>query len=66
MVRAKRHVANPNGGFYRQLKVWGECNHDIRTMWMIDGKRQFKLEYQHWLKEEAEAKARTPQRDSEP
>ena len=53
MVRAKRNVANPNRGFYDQLKIWDTCHHDIHTVWMIDGVKQFKLEYQQW-KNEAE------------
>ena len=54
LVRAKRNVANPNQGFYQQLKVWDKCHHNIHTVWMIDGVKQFKLEYQQWKKEAEE------------
>jgi len=49
LVRAKRNVANPNAGFYRQLKVWEACRYDIHTLWAIDGVRQLKTEYREWL-----------------
>lgn len=55
LVRAKRNVANPNHGFYDQLKVWDKCHHDIHTVWMIDGVKQLKLEYQQWKSEAEEA-----------
>ena len=54
LVRAKRNVANPNSGFYEQLKVWEKCKYDIRTIWSINGVKQFKLEYQQWLTNEEE------------
>lgn len=54
LVRAKRNVANPNAGFYHQLKVWEACRYDIRTVWSIDGVKQLKLEYQTWMGEREE------------
>lgn len=66
LVREKRNVANPNSGFYHQLKVWEACKYDIRTFWYIDGVKQFKLEYQQWLKGlEEERKARRVQEEGE-
>ena len=56
LVRAKRNVANPNSGFYHQLKVWEACKYDIRTIWYIDGVKQYKQEYQQWLKDHEEEK----------
>lgn len=52
LVRAKRNVANPNAGFYAQLKVWEACRYDIRTAWKVDGVRQLKVEYRAWLQGE--------------
>ena len=46
MVKSKRNVANPNPGFYTQLKVWGNCGYDIRSPTKINGVRPFKDEYQ--------------------
>lgn len=46
MVKSKRNVANPNSGFYTQLKVWGNCKYDIRSPISINGARPFKDEYQ--------------------
>jgi len=56
LVRAKRNVANPNAGFYRQLKVWEACRYDIHTLWAIDGVRQLKMEYREWLGDVEEEK----------
>lgn len=66
MVRAKRNVVNPNSGFYRQLKVWEACKYDIKTVWSIDGVRQFKPAYQEWLREHEELKRkRQEEREAE-
>lgn len=56
LVRSKRNVANPNSGFYTQLKVWEACRYDIHTAWSIDGVKQFKMEYQSWLRDREEEK----------
>lgn len=61
LVRAKRNVANPNAGFYAQLKVWEACRYDIQTAWAIDGVRQLKVEYRVWLEERGEEERREEQ-----
>jgi len=64
LVRSKRNVANPNAGFYRQLKVWEACRYDIHTLWSVDGVRQLKMEYRAWLGDVEEEK-RKRERESE-
>ena len=46
MIKGKRGVANPNSGFYTQLKIWGQCNYDIRSPIVVNGVKPFKDEYQ--------------------
>ena len=46
LVKSHRNVANPNPGFYTQLKVWGNCKYDIRSPILINGARPFKDAYQ--------------------
>ncbi|KAL8651245.1 MAG: hypothetical protein Q9226_004787 [Calogaya cf. arnoldii] len=45
MVKSKRNVANPNSAFYTQLKVWGNCDYDIRSGISINGVKPFKEKY---------------------
>lgn len=56
LVREKREVVNPNRGFYRQLKVWKECEYDVYSKIRIDGVRQLKEEYLKWKRENGERK----------
>ena len=46
MVKAKRHQANPNSGFYSQLKVWEKLKYDIRSNILVDGARPLKKDYE--------------------
>ena len=46
MVRSKRNVANPNSGFYTQLRIWEECKYDIKAPISINGVKPYKKEYQ--------------------
>ena len=66
LVREKRHVANPNSGFYRQLKVWEACKYDIRTVWYVDGVKQFKMEYQEWARGVEEERRRKKVEEEQP
>ncbi|KAL8875209.1 MAG: hypothetical protein Q9198_006396, partial [Flavoplaca austrocitrina] len=45
MVKSKRNVANPNSAFYTQLKVWGNCDYNIRSVISINGVKPFKEAY---------------------
>ncbi|KAL8833676.1 MAG: hypothetical protein Q9176_007877 [Flavoplaca citrina] len=45
MVKSKRNVANPNSAFYTQLKVWGNCDYNIRSAISINGVKPFKEAY---------------------
>ena len=45
MVKSKRNVANPNSAFYNQLKVWGNCDYNIRSAISINGVKPFKEAY---------------------
>ncbi|KAL8881098.1 MAG: hypothetical protein Q9198_001631, partial [Flavoplaca austrocitrina] len=49
MVKSKRNVANPNPAFYTQLKVWGNCDYNIRSAISINGFKPFKETYALWL-----------------
>ncbi|KAL8991838.1 MAG: hypothetical protein Q9169_007608 [Polycauliona sp. 2 TL-2023] len=45
MVKSKRDVANPNPAFYNQLKIWGNCEYNIRSVISINGVNPLKEAY---------------------
>ncbi|KAL8676910.1 MAG: hypothetical protein Q9186_006607 [Xanthomendoza sp. 1 TL-2023] len=45
MVKSKRNVAKPNPAFYTQLKIWGSCDYNIRSVISINGVKPFKEQY---------------------
>ncbi|KAL8977785.1 MAG: hypothetical protein Q9205_006486 [Flavoplaca limonia] len=63
MVKSKRNVANPNSAFYNQLKVWGNCDYNIRSAISINGVKLFKEAYALIWKKQLEDGIGMPERD---